>query len=63
MFESAIQFAKKVFDVGNELGFRMNVLDIGGGFPGSHRSMYPFHQVSKFKKVFRKKLSQLFHLY
>ncbi|XP_072039077.1 uncharacterized protein [Amphiura filiformis] len=44
VFESAIQFARKVFDVGNELGFHMNVLDIGGGFPGSQRSSYPFHQ-------------------
>ncbi|XP_072044148.1 ornithine decarboxylase-like [Amphiura filiformis] len=42
MFENALQFARKVFDVGNRLGFNMNVLDIGGGFPGSPRCANPF---------------------
>ncbi|XP_072037466.1 ornithine decarboxylase-like [Amphiura filiformis] len=42
MFENTLQFAKKVFDVGNRMGFNMNVLDIGGGFPGSPRCANPF---------------------
>ena len=30
----ALEVSKKVFDMGKEYGFEMNVLDIGGGFPG-----------------------------
>jgi len=30
----AIELSKKVFEMGKEYGFEMNVLDIGGGFPG-----------------------------
>jgi ornithine decarboxylase len=33
-YENAILEAKKVFDMGKKYGFEMNVLDIGGGFPG-----------------------------
>ncbi len=33
-YENAILDAKKVFDMGKKYGFEMNVLDIGGGFPG-----------------------------
>ena len=46
VFESALQFAKKVFETGNRLGFQMKLLDIGGGFPGSPRASSPFPQVS-----------------
>ncbi|XP_008320984.1 ornithine decarboxylase-like [Cynoglossus semilaevis] len=34
-FSLAITDAHLVFQTADELGFRMNVLDIGGGFPGS----------------------------
>ena len=34
IFEFAIGEAKKVFDMGADLGFEMDLLDIGGGFPG-----------------------------
>lgn len=33
-FENAIKDAKNVYDIGKELGFNMNTIDIGGGFPG-----------------------------
>jgi len=33
-FESAISDARKVFDKAREVGYTMNLLDIGGGFPG-----------------------------
>ena len=46
LFEAALQFAKEVFEIGIRLGFQMNVLDIGGGFPGSPRRAHPFHSVS-----------------
>ncbi|XP_055944177.1 ornithine decarboxylase-like [Argiope bruennichi] len=35
-FHKAIERAKEVFGMGKDRGFTMNVLDIGGGFPG-HR--------------------------
>ena len=34
IFEFAIGEAKKVFDWGAELGYKMDLLDVGGGFPG-----------------------------
>lgn len=34
IFEKAITFMRSTFDAGLELGHPMNVLDIGGGFPG-----------------------------
>ncbi|XP_072045655.1 ornithine decarboxylase-like isoform X2 [Amphiura filiformis] len=34
IFEKAIGDARKVFDDGAKLGFKMYLLDIGGGFPG-----------------------------
>ena len=34
-FTRAITDAKEVFNIGEEIGFNMKLLDIGGGFPGS----------------------------
>lgn len=34
-FVDAIQNARTIMDYGNALGFEMNLLDIGGGFPGN----------------------------
>lgn len=33
-FESALEFARVIFDFAKRLGFNMQILDIGGGFPG-----------------------------
>lgn len=33
-FEKAIKDVRLVYDIGKELGFDMNIIDIGGGFPG-----------------------------
>lgn len=33
-YYNAISEARKTFDMAKELGFEMNILDIGGGFPG-----------------------------
>lgn len=33
-FDTAIERAKQVFDIGKEYGYAMHLLDIGGGFPG-----------------------------
>lgn len=35
-YYEAIKLAKQVFEIGVKHGFRMNMLDIGGGFPGKH---------------------------
>jgi ornithine decarboxylase len=34
-FVDAIQNARTIMNYGNKLGFTMNLLDIGGGFPGN----------------------------
>jgi ornithine decarboxylase len=34
-FVDAIQNARTIMNYGNKLGFHMNLLDIGGGFPGN----------------------------
>ena len=34
-FVDAIQNARTIMNYGNKLGFEMNLLDIGGGFPGN----------------------------
>lgn len=33
-FDYSIEMAKKVMKVGRECGHTMNIMDIGGGFPG-----------------------------
>ncbi|XP_055596419.1 ornithine decarboxylase 1-like [Uranotaenia lowii] len=35
-FYGAIKAARKVFDCAESLGYNLNLLDIGGGFPGEH---------------------------
>jgi len=39
-YELALKDARKIFDMGKDFGFEMNVLDIGGGFPGETHSMW-----------------------
>ena len=34
VFKSALENCRQVYDIGNELGFKLNLVDIGGGFPG-----------------------------
>ncbi|XP_030626660.1 ornithine decarboxylase-like [Chanos chanos] len=34
-FRDAISASRRIFNMGIELGFKMNLLDIGGGYPGS----------------------------
>uniref|UniRef100_A0A3Q3SD06 ornithine decarboxylase n=1 Tax=Mastacembelus armatus TaxID=205130 RepID=A0A3Q3SD06_9TELE len=45
-FTQAIADAHCVFAMGNELGFGMNLLDIGGGFPGSDDSPIKFEEIT-----------------
>lgn len=46
MYHKAIADARQVFNEAKLLGFRMNLLDIGGGFSGSEDFSIPFQQVS-----------------
>jgi ornithine decarboxylase len=45
-FYQAVESARKVFDDGEELGFKFNLLDIGGGFPGVDDEAITFEQVA-----------------
>ncbi|XP_028994787.1 ornithine decarboxylase isoform X2 [Betta splendens] len=43
-YTQAIADGRLVFDMGNELGFNMHLLDIGGGFPGSDNGQLKFEE-------------------
>ncbi|KAF3701513.1 Ornithine decarboxylase 1 [Channa argus] len=45
-YTQAISDARYVFDIGEELGFNMNLLDIGGGFPGSDNGQLKFEEIT-----------------
>lgn len=46
-FPNAIQNAKKVFEFGKSLGFEMNFLDIGGGYPGTDTDQITFEGIAR----------------
>jgi ornithine decarboxylase len=46
-FVDAIQNARIVMNYGNELGFTMNLLDIGGGFPGNTGTEDYFSEIAQ----------------
>jgi ornithine decarboxylase len=37
-FRDAVERARKVFDMASQYGFELNLLDVGGGYPGSQAS-------------------------
>lgn len=45
-YVEALSDARCVFDMGTELGFNMNFLDIGGGFPGSDDVKLKFEEIT-----------------
>ncbi|XP_059801747.1 ornithine decarboxylase 1-like [Hypanus sabinus] len=45
-FAEAIADSRTVFDIGMSLGFHMNLLDIGGGFPGCEDDKITFEEVT-----------------
>ncbi|NWV87910.1 AZIN2 inhibitor, partial [Machaerirhynchus nigripectus] len=45
-FTQAVAAAQLVFDMGTELGFRMHLLDIGGGFPGTEDTRAPLEEIA-----------------
>lgn len=44
-YEDAISKARITFDIAAKLGFKLSVLDIGGGFPGSENCVVPFEKI------------------
>ncbi|OCT57049.1 hypothetical protein XELAEV_18004052mg [Xenopus laevis] len=56
-FRKAIEDARKAFDIGKKLGYKMRILDIGGGFPGDTEFLPTFE---KFAEVINKSLDQCF---
>ncbi|NXB00197.1 AZIN2 inhibitor, partial [Cnemophilus loriae] len=42
----AVATAQLVFDMGTELGHRMHLLDIGGGFPGTEDTRAPLEEIA-----------------
>lgn len=48
-FGDAIRLARKVFDIGEgaDMGFTMNILDIGGGFPGIDTDKISFGAIAE----------------
>ena len=45
-FSKAISAARRVFDAAEELGLQLEILDIGGGFPGQERSEVSLGEIS-----------------
>lgn len=45
-FFQAVESARSVFNDGEKLGFKFNILDIGGGFPGVDDEAITFEQVA-----------------
>jgi ornithine decarboxylase len=46
-FVSAIEDARVVFDLGKSLGFNMQLLDLGGGYPGTSDAKIPFEPIAQ----------------
>ncbi|NXK06196.1 AZIN2 inhibitor, partial [Herpetotheres cachinnans] len=45
-FAQSVATAQLAFDVGTELGYRMHLLDIGGGFPGAEDTRARFEEMA-----------------
>jgi len=50
LFYEAVKLSKKVFDEGEEVGFKFSVLDVGGGFPGDDSAKITFEESAAFLK-------------
>jgi diaminopimelate decarboxylase len=50
-FEAAIEQARDVFDMGLDMGFKMDLLDIGGGFPGQETAGISFEEVNNSSSI------------
>ncbi len=50
IYTETIYLARKVFEIASHLGFKMTLLDIGGGFPGDNDDILSFEKVCKCKQ-------------
>eukprot|EP01080_Neovahlkampfia_damariscottae_P012625 gene12625-6529_t len=46
LYTSALRDARSIFDLAKDYGYYLNVLDIGGGFPGNLDSKPSFHDIA-----------------
>ena len=56
-FTDAVVLAKEAFDIGEQLGFKFKLLDIGGGFPGNSPTGLQFKDVAE---LLAPKIDELF---
>ncbi|KAJ8039740.1 Ornithine decarboxylase [Holothuria leucospilota] len=59
-YARAIRDAREVFEQGVELGFNMNILDIGGGFPSKTATNFSILEFNTVAKTIRESLSKEF---
>ena len=45
VYAETIYLASRVFEIASHLGFKMTLLDIGGGFPGDNEATLSFEKV------------------
>jgi len=45
-YRIAIERSRKVFDIGKQNGYKLKILDIGGGFPGTDDSIIKFEDIA-----------------
>lgn len=51
IFTQSIADARLVFEMGAELGYKMRLLDIGGGFPGAEEAKGHFEEVQGYPSI------------
>jgi ornithine decarboxylase len=56
-YKLAVDLARQTLEMAKDLGFRISLLDIGGGFPGSKESESTFRTISD---TLRKEIDELF---
>lgn len=56
-FVDAVKLARQAFDVAAQAGFNLNILDIGGGFPGNNHEVVTFKEIAT---ILRPALDDLF---
>jgi ornithine decarboxylase len=57
VYRTALEDCKKVFEIGNTLDIQMNLIDIGGGFPGTDDAKVSFESMAE---VINKGIDELF---
>ncbi|MGD0276244.1 MAG: type III PLP-dependent enzyme [Syntrophales bacterium] len=58
IYHTAVKYARKIFDEAHAVGFTLDTLDVGGGFPISYK--YPLPPLSHFCTVLRNSLREFF---